>query len=170
MRREVREVRILKASGKRVIGVEALTQCNTKYQRPYLAVLGPDGEMVWQEVVRLRYGKYVNVYYVVENLRPGDYIQCAGGNSVNKYPFRGRVVEVSAEKLVVEEIGLREWSNLVAERQQAAQSHQAPQPVTVTLSGQAAHHLAALREQLKKSNEEVVAEALAALARNLGVK
>ena len=95
--------------GRKVIRPNALVHCNEKYHAPYLAVLDDQGEMIWQEKIYIGYGKSRQTFYVVEELQPGDLIQCAGGSGGNKYPFKGRVltVDLEAGKLEVEEIGER---------------------------------------------------------------
>jgi len=52
---------------------------NTKYHKPYLAVVDEFGEFVWQERVYVGYGKHQQCYYIVEGLNIGDVIQAAGG-------------------------------------------------------------------------------------------
>lgn len=96
--------------GRQVITTSNLVYCNTKYHAPYLAVVrGEDFDWVDKEFVG--YGKYRETYYVVENLQPGDLIQAAGGSGGNKYPFKGRIVSIDDEELVVEEMNEVDFSN-----------------------------------------------------------
>lgn len=99
---------------KKVIGASDLVYCNTKYHAPYLAVLKPGQDKPeWQQKVYVGYGKHRQTYYVVEKLKPGDIIKAAGGSGKNEYPYHGRVVSVDDRELVVEEISLKELSNLM---------------------------------------------------------
>jgi hypothetical protein len=117
MKNKTFTVKTQKVNGRHVITTNALTYCNTKYHRPYLAVISPDGEMIWQDKEYVGYGKHRDTFYVVEDLQPGDLIQAAGGSGNNKYPFKGRVVAIDLEAgtLEVEEIGDVEFSNIIAE-------------------------------------------------------
>lgn len=95
---------------------DALTYCNLKYHAPYLAKVSPQGEMMWQDKEYVGYGKHRDVFYSVANLQVGDIIQVAGGSGGNKYPYKGKVVEKTDEKIVFEELSDQEFSNIIAER------------------------------------------------------
>lgn len=114
-----RTIKLDKVAGKRVIGTSSLVYCNTKYHAPYLAVIDAEGEPIWQEKEHIGYGKHRETYYVVEKLKVGDIIKAAGGSGGNKYPFIGQVVNLTETELVVEEIGEKELSNILAERKAA---------------------------------------------------
>lgn len=120
----VKFVEFEKVNGRWCIDVCALCYCNTKYHAPYLARLTKTGEMEWQDKEHLGYGKHRQTYYVVENLRPGDYIQAAGGSGKNKYPAKCRVTDITfdgdAPGMTIEYISDQRWSNLVAERRKNA--------------------------------------------------
>jgi hypothetical protein len=77
-----------------------------------LGKLDQYGDFDWQDREYLGYGKHCEVYYVVENLEAGDYIQCAGGSGGHKYPFKGEVIERTATTLTVRQMDNREWSNV----------------------------------------------------------
>jgi len=112
-----KEVQMTKVNGRWCIGTSALIYCNTKYHAPYLGVIGPDGNLLWQDKEYVGYGKHRETYYVVEGLKAGDLIQAAGGSGTNKYPFHGRVISVDLETGVmeVEDIPDKEWGNVLAE-------------------------------------------------------
>lgn len=112
----MKTINISKINGKKAIGSDDLVYCNTKYHAPYLAVISEAGEMVWQEKLYSGYGKHRQTYYNVENLKLGDYIQAAGGSGGNKYPFKGKVAELTETTLTVEEISDIEFSNIIAEK------------------------------------------------------
>lgn len=119
----MKTINLSKINGKKAIGSNDLVYCNTKYHTPYLAIISAAGEMDWQEKLYSGYGKHRETYYNVENLKPGDYIQAAGGSGGNKYPFKGKVVDPITDTLNVEEISDSEFSNIIAERKaKAAQS------------------------------------------------
>ncbi|MGI9951413.1 CRISPR-associated protein Csx16 [Moorellaceae bacterium AZ2] len=113
----MKTVEIQKVNGRYVIPTNALVYCNTKYHKPYLAVVSPSGEMIWQDKEYVGYGKHRQTYYVVEELKPGDLIQAAGGSGTNKYPFKGRVVSIDLEAgiMEVEELSDIEFGNIIAE-------------------------------------------------------
>lgn len=113
---EMEEIKIEKANGKPVMAHNALTYCNLKYHAPYFAKISSQGEMVWQDKEYVGYGKHKEVFYSVANLQVGDIIQVAGGSGGNKYPYKGKVVEKTDEKIVFEELTDQEFSNIVAER------------------------------------------------------
>ena len=115
----MKTINLSKVNGKKAIGSGDLTYCNTKYHAPYLAVISAVGEMNWQEKLYTGYGKHKEAYYSVEALKPGDYIQAAGGSGGNKYPFKGKVAELTETTLVVEEIPDAEFSNIIAERKKS---------------------------------------------------
>jgi hypothetical protein len=110
------EATVEKINGKKCIKIGAFTYVNTKYHKPYLAVLSPDGEHIFQDREYVGYGKGAEVYYSVENLKVGDYLKTAGGSGNNKYPFTGRVVEISDTEIKVEEVGYIDFNNIVADR------------------------------------------------------
>jgi hypothetical protein len=118
-RNNMKTINLSKVNGKKAIGSSDLVYCNIKYHTPYLAVISPAGEMLWQEKLHSGYGKHRETYYNVENLKPGDYIQAAGGSGGNKYPFKGKVVELTDTTLIVEEIQDTEFSNIIAERKRS---------------------------------------------------
>ena len=107
-------IKLDKVAGKRVIGTSDLVYCNTKYHAPYLAII-ENGQMNWQEKVYIGYGKHRETYYSVETLKVGDLIKAAGGSGGNKYPFVGRVVNLSDTELEVESISEKELSNILAQ-------------------------------------------------------
>jgi hypothetical protein len=115
----MKTINLSKVNGKKAIGSDDLVYCNTKYHAPYLAIISSIGEMNWQEKLYIGYGKYREAYYNVENLKPGDYIQASGGSGGNKYPFKGKVAELTETTLVVEEIPDAEFSNIIAERKKS---------------------------------------------------
>jgi len=105
-----------KVSGFQVIRYDALVYCNLKAHAPYLARITDTGEFDWQQKVFLGYGKRRETFYVVENLEPGDLVQCAGGSGGNTYPFKGRVISLTETTFTVDEIDPKTWSNLIARR------------------------------------------------------
>ncbi len=113
---EMSEIKIEKVNGKPVMAHNVLKYCNLKYHAPYLAKVSPQGEMVWQDKEYVGYGKNKSVFYSVANLQIGDIIQVAGGSGGNKYPYKGKVVEKTDEKIVFEELTDQEFSNIIAER------------------------------------------------------
>jgi hypothetical protein len=121
-------IKFQKINGRWAIDTNALCYCNTKYHAPYLARLTDAGEMEWQEKTYLGYGKHRRTYYIIENLRPGDYIQAAGGSGKNKYPAKCQVVDISFDgetpSMVIKYISDQEWGNLVAERKKNAPAPQ----------------------------------------------
>lgn len=110
------EVKIEKVNGKPVMAHDALTYCNLKYHAPYFAKVSTQGEMMWQDKEYVGYGKHKDVFYSVANLHVGDIVQAAGGSGGNKYPYKGKVVEKTDEKLVFEQLSDQEFSNIIAER------------------------------------------------------
>lgn len=124
------KVTLSRVNGVWVIASDDLVYCNLKYHSPYLAVLTPAGEMDWQEKVSSGYGKHRSVYYSVQKLQAGDYIQAAGGSGGNKYPFKGRVVSLSDTELEVEKLTDEDFSNIIAERKKNAASAPASQAAT----------------------------------------
>jgi len=110
------EVKTTIVNGKRCIKVNAFTYINTKYHKPYLAVLSPDGEPIWQEKEYVGYGKNAEVYYSVENLRKMDVIKAAGGSGGNKYPFTGIVIDIDDNSITVDSIDYKDFNNMVAKR------------------------------------------------------
>ncbi len=115
-------INLSNVSGKKAIRSNDLVYCNTKYHAPYLAVISASGETVWQEKLYSGYGKHRDTYYNVENLKPGDYIQAAGGRGGNKYPFKGKVAELTETTLTVEETSDIEFSNIIAEKKAKVQA------------------------------------------------
>lgn len=111
---DMKTINLSNVNGKKAIRSNDLVYCNTKYHAPYLAVISAAGEMVWQEKLYSGYGKHKDVYYNVETLKPGDYIQAAGGSGGNKYPFKGKVAELTETTMTVEEISDVEFSNIIA--------------------------------------------------------
>lgn len=110
------DTKIERINGKKCIKINAFIYVNTKYHKPYLAVLSPDGEYIFQDREYVGYGKGAEVYYCVENLKVGDYIKMAGGSGNNKYPFTGKVIEVDDTTLKVEELDYIGFNNIVADR------------------------------------------------------
>ncbi|MDD5435355.1 MAG: hypothetical protein PH343_08000 [Nitrospira sp.] len=110
------EIKIEKVNGKPVMAHDALKYCNLKYHAPYLAKISPTREMIWQDKEYVGYGKHKEVFYSVANLQVADIIQAAGGSGGNKYPYKGKVVEKTDEKIVFEELSDQEFSNIIAER------------------------------------------------------
>lgn len=111
------EAEILKINGLRCIKVNSFNYINTRYQKPYLAVISSDGEYIWQDKQYVGYGKSAEVYYSVENLKPGDLIKVAGGSGSNRYPFVGFVKEIDDQSIKVEPLEYQEFGNILAERQ-----------------------------------------------------
>lgn len=138
-------VNFIEANGRKVITTGDLVYCNTKWHKPYLAVVGPDGEFVWQDKEYSGYRKHRETYYVVEALRVGDLIQAAGGSGSNKYPFKGRVVEIDDLGMVVEKMTDREFGNAVA-----ALKNGNPQSKLESLLAEKAKLEAALAEVVSK--------------------
>lgn len=118
-------ITLSRVNGRKVIGSSDLVYCNTKYHAPYLAVISPAGEMIWQEKVHSGYGKHRSTYYSVEELEPGDYIQAAGGSGGNTYPFKGRVISITDTEIEVEKLTDEEFSNIIADRKKSAAALQA---------------------------------------------
>lgn len=100
--------------GQKVIGTGALGYCNTKYHRPYLAVVRAGEEMDWQEKLYEGYGKHQSVYYSVADLLAGDLIKAAGGSGGNKYPHKARVLEIFDDHMIVETLSDKAFGNAVA--------------------------------------------------------
>ncbi|MBW1947565.1 MAG: hypothetical protein JRI33_06455 [Deltaproteobacteria bacterium] len=103
-------VKIGKTNGRPTIGCQSLVYCNTRYHRPYLAIVRGK-EMDWQPIEYVGYGKKADPHYVVENIQPGDLIQVAGGSGGNKYPFKGRVVSITENELMVKKLSDAEFGN-----------------------------------------------------------
>jgi len=114
------EVNTTIVNGKRCIKVNAFTYINIKYHKPYLAVLSPEGEPIWQDKEYVGYGKNAEVYYSVENLKKMDVIKAAGGSGSNKYPFTGIVVDIDDKTIKVESIDYKDFNNMVAKRKKMA--------------------------------------------------
>lgn len=119
-----REIKITVVEGRQVIGTGDLVYCNTKYHRPYLAVVRGE-EMDWQEKIYVGYGKRRETYYIVEALQPGDLIQAAGGSGGSKYPFKGKILQIGDDVLILEEMTDVEFGN-------ARKAHAEPAPLTET--------------------------------------
>lgn len=145
------EIKIEKVNGKPVMAHDALTYCNLKYHAPYLAKVSPQGEMMWQDKEYVGYGKSRDVFYSVANLQVGDIIQVAGGSGGNKYPYKGKVVEKTDEKIVFEKLSDQDFSNIIAERKATK-----PAEVKPTELSDAEKVLIASMKALSKDRLEVV--------------
>ena len=110
-----RLIAIQEVNGRLCVSTGAFGYCNTKYHKPYLAVVDDLGRFTWQPREYVGYGKNRVCYYVVENLKAGDVIQAAGGSGSNKYPHKGTIVSVDLDGMTLEfeKLSDKEFGNIV---------------------------------------------------------
>lgn len=111
---EETRVTLTMVKGRKTIKYNDLVYCNLRWNYPYMAVCKGE-DMIWQDKLYSGYGKNAEAFYAVDELVPGDLIKVAGGSGKNKYPYTGKVIEITETKLVLEDMTDLDFDNAVIE-------------------------------------------------------